>query len=97
MIPPQFAERLQTREVREGESVRFTVRVTGRPPPGVRWYREGTEIVSSRDFEIIKEGDTHSLYIPEVFYEDSGKFSVKAENKAGRTCHIDSLSVIKHP
>ena len=33
--------------------------------------------MSSPDFEIIKEGETHSLYIPEVFYEDSGKFSVK--------------------
>ena len=40
-------------------------------------FREGAQIVSSPDFEIIKEGETHSLYIPEVFYEDSGKFSVK--------------------
>ena len=40
-------------------------------------FREGAQIVSSPDFEIIREGETHSLYIPEVFYEDSGKFSVK--------------------
>ncbi len=43
----------------------------------LRRFREGAQIVSSPDFEIIREGDTHSLYIPEVFYEDSGKFSVK--------------------
>ncbi len=38
MIPPQFLDRLQTREVAEGESVRFTVRVKGKPPPDVKWY-----------------------------------------------------------
>ncbi len=83
MIPPEFAERLQTKRVKEGDSVRFTVRVRGKPPPEISWYREGSQIVSSPDFEILQEGDLHSLYIPEVFYEDSGKFSVRAENRAG--------------
>ena len=65
--------------------MRFTVRVAGKPAPEVTWYREGTQIVSSPDFELIQEGDVHTLYIPEVFYEDSGKFSVKAANKAATT------------
>lgn len=85
MIPPQFTERLQTKEVKEGDAVRFTVRVSGKPPPEVTWYREGSKIVSSPDFEILQEGDLHTLYIPEVFYEDSGKFSVRADSKAGQT------------
>ncbi len=93
MIPPEFTERLQTREVKEGDSVRYTVRVTGKPMPQVTWYREGSQIISSPDFEVIAEGDTHSLYIPEVFYEDSGKFSVKAENQAGQTTCTAELIV----
>ena len=84
MIPPQFTDRLQTKEVKEGEAVRFTIRVTGRPPPEVTWYREGSQIVSSADFEILQDGDLHTLYIPEVFYEDSGKYTVKAASKAGQ-------------
>jgi len=84
MMPPQFTDRLQTKEVKEGESVRFTIRVSGRPPPEVTWYREGSQIVSSADFEILQEGDLHTLYIPEVFYEDSGKYTVKAASKAGQ-------------
>ena len=84
MVPPQFTERLHSREIKEGQSVRFTVRVTGRPPPDVTWFREGSQIVSSPDFEIVKEGDVHSLYIPEAFYEDSGKFTIKAANPAGQ-------------
>lgn len=83
MIPPQFLERLQNKEAKEGQTVRFNVKVTGKPPPTVTWYREGSKIISSPDFEIQQNGEVHSLYIPEVFYEDSGKFSIKAENKAG--------------
>ena len=89
---PEFLDRLTTREVKEGESVRFTIRVMGKPAPEVTWYREGSQIISSPDFEIIKDGETSSLYIPEVFYEDSGKFSVKAENPGGvNTCTAELI------
>ncbi|XP_074662091.1 titin-like isoform X2 [Tubulanus polymorphus] len=84
MIPPSFPQRLQSQEVKEGKPVRLTVQVAGAPIPDVTWYREGQKIISSPDFEIVQEGDVHSLYIPEVFYEDSGKFTVAAENPAGR-------------
>ena len=83
MIPPQFTDRLQTRSVKEGEAVRFTIRVSGRPPPEVTWYREGSQVVSSADFEILQDGDLHTLYIPEVFHEDAGRYTVKAASKAG--------------
>ena len=93
MIPPSFTERLQTKEVKEGNSVHLTVRVAGIPPPEVTWYREGSRIVSSPDFEIVQDGDLHSLYIPEVFYEDSGKFSVMAENQADKASCTAELIV----
>lgn len=93
MIPPSFTERLQKRQVKEGEAVKLTVRVAGTPAPQVMWYREGSHIVSSPDFEIIQEGDIHTLYIPEVFYEDSGKFTVKAKNPAGEAECCAELSV----
>ena len=51
-VPPQFVERLTTKEARESDSVRFQVRVTGNPAPQVTWYREDAAIVSSPDFEI---------------------------------------------
>ena len=56
MIPPEFTERLRTKEVKEGSTVTFSVRVTGKPPPEVTWYREGSQIVSSPDFEIKQDG-----------------------------------------
>lgn len=83
MIPPAFTEKLKTQRVQEREPVRLVVRVSGEPPPTVSWYRDGSRLVSSPDFHITQEGDIHGLYIPEFFYEDTGKFSVKAENPAG--------------
>ena len=97
MIPPQFTDRLQTKQVKEGEAVRFTIRVSGRPPPEVTWYREGSQIVSSADFEILQDGDLHTLYIPEVFYEDSGKYTVKAASKAGQAQCTAELIVEGRP
>ena len=88
---PEFIDRLQSQEVKEGDPIKFTIRVTGNAR--VTWYREGSLIVSSPDFEISQQGDYHSLYIPEVFYEDSGKFSVKAENSAGQTMCTAELIV----
>ena len=93
MIPPQFSERLQTKEVKEGASVQFSINVTGIPPPTVTWFREGSQIISSPDFEIKCSGEVHTLYIPEVFYEDSGKFSVQAENNVGQNSCTAELIV----
>ena len=88
---PELIDRLQSQEVKEGDAVKFVIRVTGNAR--VTWYREGTQIISSPDFEIRQEGDFHSLLIPEAFYEDSGKFSLKAENSAGQTMCTAELIV----
>ena len=88
---PELIDRLQSQEVKEGEAVKFVIRVTGNAR--VTWYREGSQIISSPDFEIRQEGDFHSLFIPEAFYEDSGKFSLKAENSAGQTMCTAELIV----
>ncbi len=92
-VAPKFIERLQTKEAREGQSVRFSVRVEGKPQPEVTWFREGAKIVSSPDFEIRQDGDTFSLVIPEVFFEDSGKFTAVAENNAGQAVCTAELLV----
>ena len=93
MTPPSFTEKPQKVSTKEGQPVKLTVRVAGQPTPQVTWYREGSRIISSPDFEIIQEGDIHSLYIPEVFYEDSGRFMVRAENPAGEATCSTQLTV----
>ena len=52
----------------------------------VRWFFSGEPVVSP-DYQIHQFGDNYSLFIPEVFDEDAGRFSVSAENESGKaTC-----------
>jgi len=54
VIPPSFTERIYDVSIKEGEPVKLTVRVAGHPAPEVTWYREGQQLVSSPDFEIVQ-------------------------------------------
>ncbi|XP_028847169.1 titin-like [Denticeps clupeoides] len=91
--PPNFIQRLQSVTVRQGSQVRLDVRVTGIPTPVVKFYREGAEIQSSADFQIVQEGDLYSLLIAEAFPEDSGTYSVIASNSSGRATSTAELLV----
>ncbi|KAJ8255365.1 hypothetical protein GJAV_G00204050 [Gymnothorax javanicus] len=91
--PPNFIQRLQSMIVRQGSQVRLDVRVTGIPTPVVKFFREGAEIQSSTDFQIVQEGDLYSLLIAEAFPEDSGTYSVNATNSSGRATSTAELLV----
>uniref|UniRef100_A0A3B3I1J5 Ig-like domain-containing protein n=1 Tax=Oryzias latipes TaxID=8090 RepID=A0A3B3I1J5_ORYLA len=91
--PPNFLQRLQSSTVRQGSQVRLDVRVTGIPTPVVKFYREGAEIQSSADFQILQNGDVYSLLIAEAFPEDSGTYSVTATNSSGRATSTAELLV----
>lgn len=79
--------------MRQGSQVRLDVRVTGIPTPVVKFYREGAEIQSSADFQILQNGDVYSLLIAEAFPEDSGTYSVTATNSSGRATSTAELLV----
>uniref|UniRef100_A0A8C5R5J0 Titin n=1 Tax=Leptobrachium leishanense TaxID=445787 RepID=A0A8C5R5J0_9ANUR len=91
--PPNFTQRLQTTTVRQGSQVRLDVRVSGIPTPVVKFYREGAEIHSSPDFQILQDGDLYSLIIAEAYPEDSGTYSVNATNNVGRATSTAELTV----
>lgn len=78
---------------RQGSQVRLDVRVTGIPTPVVKFYRDGVEIQSSPDFQILQEGDLYSLIIAEAYPEDSGTYSVNATNNMGRATSTAELLI----
>ncbi|XP_077175698.1 titin isoform X6 [Paroedura picta] len=91
--PPNFSQRLQSTTARQGSQVRLDVRVTGIPTPVVKFYRDGAEIQSSPDFQILQEEDLYSLIIAEAYPEDSGTYSVNATNSVGRATSTAELLV----
>ncbi|XP_018080832.1 myopalladin isoform X2 [Xenopus laevis] len=81
--PPNFIQKLKSREVTEGSKVQLDCIVVGFPTPEVRWYCEGKELENSPDIQIQKSGDLNSLVITEAFEEDTGRYSCFASNIYG--------------
>ncbi|XP_056617442.1 myopalladin isoform X3 [Triplophysa dalaica] len=86
--PPQFIQKLKSREVPEGSKVQMDCVVRGLPTPEIRWFCEGKELENSPDIQIISIRDRHSLIIAEAFEEDTGRYSCFASN----FCGTDSTS-----
>lgn len=53
------------------------------------------EPIVSPDYQISCFADTHTLYIPETFDEDAGRFSVIAENDSGKATCSAVLEVVE--
>lgn len=71
-------------KVEEGVPVSFATKVGGAPKPRVTWYKDGVELLRNPNYVIKYQGLDASLQIPKTKQADSGKFSVAAENPAGR-------------
>ncbi|KAF3834571.1 hypothetical protein F7725_027129 [Dissostichus mawsoni] len=70
-------------EVAEGSPIRLECRVTGTPPPLVRWFCEGRELHSSPDIQILSDEDLQTLVINEAFEDDTGRYTCVASNSTG--------------
>ena len=84
--PPEFKALFKDMRVRPGEPCKLEVKVIGTPKPKVSWLFNNEPVVSP-DYQISSVGDAYTLFIPEVFDEDAGRFSVVCENDVGKaTC-----------
>ncbi|XP_044152527.1 myopalladin isoform X2 [Bufo gargarizans] len=81
--PPNFIQKLKSREVTEGSRVQLDCIVVGIPAPEVRWYCEGKELENSPYIQIQRTGDVNTLVITEAFEEDTGRYSCFASNIYG--------------
>uniref|UniRef100_A0A914BWB4 Ig-like domain-containing protein n=1 Tax=Acrobeloides nanus TaxID=290746 RepID=A0A914BWB4_9BILA len=93
-IAPDFVKRLISEEVMEGERLKWTVRVTGDPPPKVTWLRDGQVIPDCEEVRLVNEGNgAHSMIIQHVELADCGQFTCLAENTAGEARSTADLVV----
>lgn len=83
-VPPVFTKKIQPCRAFEQEQARFEVEFDGDPLPTIKWYREDFPIQNSSDLQIYTFSTKSVLIIRQVFMEDSGVFSVIAENRGGK-------------
>lgn len=65
----------------------------GNPAPEVVWLHNGKEIQESEDFHFEKKGCQYTLFIQEVFPEDTGTYTCEVWNEAGDARTEASLTV----
>uniref|UniRef100_A0A3Q3GKM0 Ig-like domain-containing protein n=1 Tax=Labrus bergylta TaxID=56723 RepID=A0A3Q3GKM0_9LABR len=81
-LRPMFKRLLANVECREGQNVRFEIRVSGHP--ALKWEKDGTPLAFGPSIEVVHEGlDYFILHVRDTLPEDSGVYRVTATNSAG--------------
>ena len=83
MESPRFSQPLKDVECLERKKLRLEVRVTGKPEPEVRFYKEGDLLVDGGKYHIGKEGPLYYLDITKTDIDDEGRYTCKASNPVG--------------
>ncbi|XP_026168655.1 obscurin isoform X4 [Mastacembelus armatus] len=81
---PVFLTELQSQDVPDGYPVSFDCVVIGKPPPTVRWFKDG-RVLEENDHYMINEDQEgcHQLIITSVLPTDMGVYRCTAENSSG--------------
>ncbi|CAG5126019.1 unnamed protein product, partial [Candidula unifasciata] len=94
-VAPEFVEMLQPQVVGDGDSLRMTCRLIGSPTPVVTWYKNTTEINTGPDIRLYYEPETGLcvLEVTEVFPDDAGEITCRAQNQFGEAMTTATLIV----
>ncbi len=96
-----FYESLKDLTVHEGEPATFTAILKLSPEElhvtNTQWYFEDDPIEESDIYKITATpGGIHSLYLPEAFPEDAGKYTLEIEYlERGEKCYEDSNAFLR--
>ncbi|KAJ8954585.1 hypothetical protein NQ318_003116 [Aromia moschata] len=82
-LPPQFTMRLRDRRVQMTYPVRLTCQIVGCPDPTVKWFQNGQEIQPDARHVFWSDDNFQTLEISKTCLEDSGVYSISAQNQFG--------------
>jgi hypothetical protein len=100
---PKALSKLENVTVKEGEPATFSLKVSGKPKPTIKWFRDEEEIVSNEFYEIVEisESETTLTIKSCNSTEHSGNYYAKIVNEFGEsvtskaTLAINSKLVLK--
>uniref|UniRef100_A0A8C8R9G6 Ig-like domain-containing protein n=1 Tax=Pelusios castaneus TaxID=367368 RepID=A0A8C8R9G6_9SAUR len=94
LYKPVFVLKPTSFKCAEGQTARFDLKVVGRPMPETYWFHNGQQVVNDYTHKIvIKEDGTQSMIIVPAKPDDSGEWTVVAQNRAGKASVSMTLTV----
>lgn len=83
----------------DNQNVTITAKFTGQPKPTVAWYQDDKPLVPSSRIKIQVDSKTNTatLTILKTNPEDSGTFTVKIDNEAGKGTASADLTILTKP
>ncbi|XP_024059815.1 titin isoform X2 [Terrapene carolina triunguis] len=94
LYKPVFVLKPSSFKCAEGQTARFDLKVVGRPMPETYWFHNGQQVVNDYTHKIVvKEDGTQSMIIVHASPDDSGEWTVVAQNRAGKATIAMTLTV----
>ncbi|KAK3103159.1 hypothetical protein FSP39_016894 [Pinctada imbricata] len=91
--PPVFSTELKPQRLTEGDRLKLTCTVKGRPDPDVEWFCNGQLLKNDEVTHIKNRAGRCSLEIDEVLSDDDGTYVCKAINSAGSSSSKTSVQI----
>jgi len=92
---PKFMSDLKDKKANKGAKTFFTIKCRSEPPPEVKWYLNGAEVVESDNIKVSFKEEEHQyrLDILDVQSNTAGELKVVAKNENGEDEKVGSLEV----
>ncbi|XP_033606475.1 titin isoform X1 [Cryptotermes secundus] len=95
VVPPQIAQKPRNSKLAEGSDAVFQAKVSANPRPRLTWFKNGQRIVQSQKYRTSFSNQQATLNIVNAHAEDSGHYTLLAENPQG--CVVSSAYLAIEP
>uniref|UniRef100_A0A1I7S352 non-specific serine/threonine protein kinase n=1 Tax=Bursaphelenchus xylophilus TaxID=6326 RepID=A0A1I7S352_BURXY len=84
--------------VKAGQTARWNVKIGGRPPPEVKWFKNDQQLELTATLQIDTKKNEHTiLCIPSTVRGDRGKYKLEVKNSHGQDTESADLNVLDRP
>ncbi|XP_024880177.1 obscurin isoform X5 [Temnothorax curvispinosus] len=97
---PKLLKKLADQRLKEGETLKLTLEVSGTPDPEVKWYKDGEEVTADARIKITRDSqrnESYDLTVTLLKGSDGGLYEVRAENELGYVTSKSKVIVLTPP
>ncbi|XP_035730757.1 obscurin-like isoform X6 [Vespa mandarinia] len=97
---PKLLKKLTDQRIKEGDTLKLTVEISGTPEPEIKWYKDGQEVSADARIKITRDKqrkESYDLTVTLVKGSDGGAYEVRAENELGMVLSKSKVIVLTPP